>query len=111
MITEAKSRELKPKIRSAYLWSIAGNLTKHVVGLGISVLLARFLLPSDYGLLGMVWVFIAMLSSIQDLGFGQAVVHFDDDASVMPTYFTVTAMLGLALTALGFLAAPLVAAF
>jgi teichuronic acid exporter len=98
-------------IRSAYVWTVGGSITKNVVGFGISVVLARLLQPSDYGLLGMVWVFIAILSAVQDLGLGQAIVHFNDDESAIPTYFTTTLLLGLILTTVSFGTAPWVANF
>src|SRR5437868_8617339 len=102
---------LSPKIRSAYRWSVAGNLFKHVVGVGISFLLARLLQPSDYGLIGMVLVFMGLVTTLQDLGFGQAVVYFDEEPSSYPTYFTVTFLMGLLLTLTGIALAPAVASF
>jgi teichuronic acid exporter len=101
----------QPNLRSAYLWTITGNLTKHFVGLGISVLLARFLQPEDYGLLGMVWVYITILSAIQDLGLGQAIVHFRDSQETLPTYFSTTVIFGILLTALSFASAGGIASF
>ncbi len=111
-VEQTNTPQLQGQIRSAYKWTIAGNLGKHVVGLGLSVLLARLLQPRDYGLLGMVWVFVTILQALQDLGFGQAIVHFHkDDESVMPTYWSTTFLLGMTLAALNYLAAPLVADF
>jgi teichuronic acid exporter len=109
--TGGDAPELAGKIRSAYGWSIGANLFKHVIGVGISFLLAHFLLPTDYGLIGMVLVFMGLVSTLQDLGFGQAIVYFKEDESSYPTYFTATFCFGILLTLTGIAAAPLVAAF
>jgi teichuronic acid exporter len=102
---------LPSKIRSAYAWSVGGNLLKHLTGVGISFLLARLLQPSDYGLIGMVLVFMGFVNTFQDLGFGQAIVYFEEDPADYPTYFTTTFLLGAGLTLLGIALAPAVAAF
>ncbi|MGH9628221.1 MAG: lipopolysaccharide biosynthesis protein [Bryobacteraceae bacterium] len=102
---------LDQKVRSAYLWTIAGNATKYLLGFGLSMLLARLLEPRDYGIVGMVLVITGLLSVIQDLGLGQAVIYFKDDESALPTFFTVTTVMGALFTALTFLSAPLIAAF
>src|SRR3954454_14295140 len=106
-----KSDGLHHKIRSAYQWTTALQLTKNVLGFGLSLLLARFLGPGDYGLVGMVTVLTGILSVVQDWGLGQAVIYFEEDERQFPTYFTVTTATGLVLTAILFFAAPGVAAF
>jgi PST family polysaccharide transporter len=103
--------DLKPRIRSAYRWSIAGNLAKQAVGFGISMLLARLLQRSDFGLIAMTQLVVAFLTYVQDLGVADAVVHFNEDESALPTYYTVTALMGTILTALLLAAAPLAALF
>ncbi|HKW98492.1 MAG TPA: lipopolysaccharide biosynthesis protein [Bryobacteraceae bacterium] len=102
---------LSNKIRSAYLWTTALQLTKNILGFGISILLAHFLEPGDYGLVGMVTVLIGMVSVIQDWGMGQAVVYFEDDPSHLPTYFNLTTATGIVLTVVTFFSAPVIAAF
>jgi PST family polysaccharide transporter len=47
----------------------------------------------------------------QDLGFGDAVVHFNEDESTLPTCYTVTVLMGVLLTVILIAAAPLVALF
>ncbi|HYM06358.1 MAG TPA: lipopolysaccharide biosynthesis protein [Terriglobales bacterium] len=106
-----KSEGLGQKIRSAYLWTSALQLTKNFVGFGISILLARFLEPKDYGLVGMVTVLIGIVSVVQDWGMGQAVIYFEEAQEQWPTFFTVTTATGVCLTALTFFAAPVAAAF
>src|SRR5690606_32943157 len=92
-----------------YLWTSFGNLIRQFLGFALSMLLARLLAPSDYGLVGMVLVFTSIASGLQDLGFGQAVIYFRSHESSLPTYFTVTTFTSVLLTALMFTAAPLIA--
>jgi PST family polysaccharide transporter len=103
--------DLRPQIRSAYRWSVAGNLAKQLVGFGISMLLAKLLQPADFGLIGMTQLVVTFLTYFQDLGLGDAVVHFNEDESSLPTCHTVTALMGALLTAILIAAAPLVALF
>ena len=106
-----KKHGLGPKLRSAYLWTTGVNVTKSAIAFVLSILLARFLEPKDYGLVGMVTVFIGFLGTFQDVGLGQAVFSFDPDDTILPTYFTVASLTGVVLTLLGFASAPWIAAF
>lgn len=103
--------QLRTKIRDAYFWITAVTMVRHVIGFGISILLARLLQPSEYGLIGMVLVFSSILASVQELGLGDAVVHFNEDESSLRTYYSVTALAGAVSMGTLMLAAPLVAAF
>src|ERR1035441_5139426 len=103
--------DFQPRIRSAYRWSIAGSLAKQVVGVGISLLLARLLQPGDFGLITMTQLVISFLAYFQDLGLGDAVVHFNEDENTLPPCHTVAALMGVLLTAILIAAAPLVALF
>ncbi len=93
-------------VRAAYLWAGAGNIIKALLTFGLSVLLARLLDPSHYGLIGVVLAFVSILLVIQDGGFGQAVVYFEETEETLPTYHTVTALGGLLMALLTALAAP-----
>jgi O-antigen/teichoic acid export membrane protein len=100
--------ELHDRLRSAYLWTFAGTVLRQLLSFGLSVLLARFLAPSDYGLAGIVSIFIAILSAMQEAGIGQAVIYFGDEAD-LPTLCTVSTGVGLLSCALLNLAAQPIA--
>jgi len=87
-------------VRSAYFWAGAGNVIKAALTFGLSILLARLLDPSHYGLIGVVMAFVNILLVIQDAGFGQAVVYFNETEETLPTYHTVTVLSGVAMAAL-----------
>jgi PST family polysaccharide transporter len=98
-------------VRSAYFWAGAGNIVKAALTFGLSILLARLLDPSHYGLIGVVMAFVNILMVIQDAGLGQAVVYFDETEDTLPTYHTVTVLSGVVLTALTALIGPALAWF
>src|SRR5215831_3712196 len=106
-----RSSGLGGKIRSAYIWTGALQLLKNSLGFGLSLLLARFLEPRDYGLVGMVTVLTGILTVVQDWGMGQAVIYFEEEQERLPTYFTITSGTGLILTLVLFLAAPAASEF
>ena len=105
------SPSFESKVQKAYIWTTAGNMMKNVVGVGISIVLARLIGPKDYGLLGMALVFTGMMAQLQDAGIGQAVVYNREKTSELPLYFSLAAAIGGSLTAVTFFAAPIVAAF
>lgn len=98
-------------VRSAYAWTFAGNLVQQSVAFVLSMLLARFLTPADYGIVGMVLVFTNILTTVQNLGVGSAVIYFNDDESKLPTYYTATAATGAAMMLALFASAPGIAYF
>jgi PST family polysaccharide transporter len=105
------SLPLGKTIRSAYAWVVTGTVLRHGLAFALSMMLARLLMPSDYGLVGMTAVFIGILATVQNLGIAAAVAYFNDDESKLPTYYTATAALGILLTALTLAGAPLIARF
>ena len=67
--------ELENKAMRSMAWVAIekfGNQTLHFV---IGVLLARLLLPSDYGMIGMLAIFNALASVFVDSGFGNALIQ------------------------------------
>ena len=99
------------KVKAAYFWTVLGSTSRYLAGLGISIVLARLLKPEDYGLVGMILLFVEFLVVFFE-GMGSAVVHFKDDQEKdSPTYFTAALILGAVCMVVLFAAAPLIAAF
>lgn len=101
------------RIRRAYFWTILGSAARYIAGFGISVVLARLLTPQDYGLIGIVSVFVEFLIVFYDQGLGNAVMHYQekDSHQERATYFTAALILGAVSTALLWVASPFIAAF
>jgi teichuronic acid exporter len=96
----------------AMRWSAVDALARQGVTFAVMVILARLLSPEEFGLVGMLSIFIAIAASIVDSGFGSALIQRKkitetDKSSVF--YFN------MAVGAVGawmlFLAAPAIAQF
>jgi len=78
----------------------------------ISIILARLLLPKEFGLIAMLWVFIAIAQSLVNSGFGQALIQkqdakYIDECSIF--YFNI--LVGFLAAGLLCLSAPWIADF
>ncbi len=102
---------LQAKVRSAYAWTFGGNAIQQLLSFSLSMLLARFLSPADYGLVGMVGVFVTLLSAVQDLGVGRAVIYFPASDSAFSTYCSISTATGFLLAVLLCASAPAIAGF
>ncbi len=96
----------------AYIWDFAGIFAGKGVTFIISVFLARLLLPSDFGLMAMIMVFVGVSQGIADAGFSTALVQAKNvDQKSYSSVFYVNLILSLFLTCTLFFAAPLIASF
>lgn len=66
---------LKQKTISGLFWSFIDNFSKLGLTFVIGIILARLLDPSDFGLIGMVTIFIGISQSLIDSGFTQALIR------------------------------------
>jgi len=103
---------LKQKSINGMLWTVSERLSVQVVGLLVSIYLARLLEPAEFGLIGMLAIFTAIAQSILDSGFGSALIQKKDasqaDAS---SIFFFNLIVGIILAGILFLTAPLIAQF
>ena len=94
------------------IWSGSGKIATKIVAFGFSVFLARLLSPADFGLCGMVAIFIALAQRFTDCGFPAALVRkADRDENDYATVFWFELALGAGLGAALFIAAPTIAKF
>lgn len=66
---------LKQKTITGLTWSFIDNFSKQGLNFIIGIILARLLLPSEFGLIGMITIFIAISQSFIDSGFKQALIR------------------------------------
>jgi len=66
---------LKQKTLSAFTWTTIDRFGQQAVQLIIGIILARLLSPGDYGLMGMVMIFVALSYVLVESGFGQALIR------------------------------------
>lgn len=74
MLSE-KKESLKERAVSGVIWSSLQNLGQAAITFIIGILLARLLMPADFGLIGMLFIFIAVSSSFVESGLGAALVQ------------------------------------
>jgi O-antigen/teichoic acid export membrane protein len=63
------------KVISGVRWTSLGSIAKQVMQFGFGVILARLLIPEDFGKLGMVTVVTGFLLVFSDIGLGAALIN------------------------------------
>jgi len=67
--------DLKTKLAKGFFWSSLDFISSQGIQLLIQVILARLLFPKDFGLIGMITIFIAVSNWLVDCGFSQALIR------------------------------------
>jgi len=67
--------DLKSKAFVAVLWDLIGLVGTQGITFGVSIVLARMLTPSEFGIVGMALVFIAIAGVFIDSGLGSALIQ------------------------------------
>jgi O-antigen/teichoic acid export membrane protein len=103
---------LKQKFISGTIWTVTERLSLQILQLIVSIILSRLLGPSEYGLIGMLTIFIALSQSVIDSGFGSALIQKKDaDQIDTSSIFFLNIIIGFILTITLILTAPLIANF
>lgn len=106
------TEKLAAKTIRGILWSFADRFAHQIIGFVVSVILARLLLPEEFGLMAMLTIFIAVSQVLIAGGFGAALVQkrdadYLDECSMF--YFNIA--VSVLLTGVLCLTAPLIADF
>lgn len=103
---------LTQKTTTGVLWNFGEQFARRGIGVVITLLLAYFLVPEDYGLVAMMAVFLALGNSLMDSGFKQALIRLKNATQTdLNTAFYANIALGFLSYLLLFVAAPFVADF
>ncbi|HEX8563140.1 MAG TPA: lipopolysaccharide biosynthesis protein [Flavobacterium sp.] len=104
--------ELRKKTLNGLAWTFAQQFGVQFLNFGVSILLARILLPAEFGLLGMIAIFIAIGNSLVDSGMGSSLIRTTnpDDIDYSTVFFT-NLLFSVAAYAVIFFTAPFIAAF
>ena len=106
------SSDLKKKTVSGVLWSLAGQFSVQGIQFLVSVVLARLLSPDDYGMIGMLAIFLAISQVFIDGGFSSALIQRKDcDDTTYSTVFYINVGISLVCYGILFAAAPFIADF
>lgn len=104
--------ELKQKTAKGVVWSAVERFSVQGVQFIVMIVMARILTPEDYGLVGMLAIFLAVSQSLIDSGFSQALIRKQDRTEVdNSTVFYFNIAVGLLLYLVLYLVAPAVAVF
>lgn len=104
--------ELKDKTSSGMMWSGFMSFMQQILGLGFSIVIARKLDPSDFGMVGMLTIFTAVATCLQDGGLVWALTNRKEVSHLhYSTVFWFNLMLSGTIYAILFFSAPLIAHF
>jgi O-antigen/teichoic acid export membrane protein len=103
---------LKAKTIKGASWSLIDNVANSGIAFIVGIILARILSPAEFGILGMITVFIAISNSIIDSGFSNALIRKNDAKRIdYNTVFYFNILLGIFLYLVLFLCSPSISRF
>ena len=106
------AESLRHKTVNGVLWSSVERFSVQGVQFLVMVVMARLLTPKDYGLVGMLAIFIAVAQSLVDSGFSQALIRKQERTETdNSTVFYFNIAVGFLLYGLFYVSAPWVARF
>ncbi len=106
------TKNLKQETVTGMLWSLVERFGSLLIQFIANIFLARLLTPIDFGLIGMIMLFIALSNTIVDSGLSAALIQKKEVTQLdYSTIFYVNMILALILFSLLFLTAPLISNF
>ena len=107
-----QTESLRKKTVKGSFWSLADNVLGSGITFLVGLVLARLLTPHEYGLIGIISIFIAVFNSIVDSGFSSALIRKKDAKEIdYNTVFLFNLVLSVLLFALLFIGAPFIGSF
>lgn len=115
MIRERKNESeesLKSKVMSGLAWTFGERIIAQCVSFLVSIILARILMPEEYGVIAIILVFINIANVFVSNGFGESLVRKkDSNETDFSTIFYCSFVFSWALYAVLFISAPVIADF
>ena len=106
------SESLKNKTVKGVSWSFIDNLASSGISFLVGLVLARLLTPSEYGIMAIITIFIAVSNSIVDSGFSNALIRKTDAKRVdYNTVFIFNLIVSAVLYVVLFFLAPAISVF
>ncbi|MEZ9954243.1 lipopolysaccharide biosynthesis protein [Vibrio splendidus] len=104
---------IKNKALSGAMWSILDKLINQAGSFILLIYLSRVLSPSDFGLIAMLSIFLAISQSLINSGFSQALIQKSNNVSEedLSTVFYINLVISILLYAILYFLAPSVAEF
>jgi len=99
-------------IKSSFKWSFIIQASFQIIGFLVSIILARILSPSDFGIIGILTIFINLSKNITDGGLASSLIRTKDPSEVdFSTVFYFNLVCSVFMYAILFITAPFVAVF
>lgn len=103
---------LKQKLIASAKWNGLGRLAAMVSDFSFGVILARLLLPGDFGVIAILTVFVAFLGVFVNSGFNQALIREKNVSAIdYNTVFCFNLLVALLVFIISFFSAPFIATF
>ena len=103
---------IKEQSLSGFKWNAIGRFFPYAVQFVIGLTIARLLEPENYGVIGMLSIFMAIAQSFVDSGFGNALIRKNDRTEVdCSTVFYSNIAIACLFYGILFFSAPYIAAF
>ena len=100
------------KIISGFGWSYIDRIANQAISVIVSIILARLLLPADYGVIAIVTVFISICDALVNGGMGNALVQKKDATDKdFNSICWLSVIIALGLYAILFISAPAISSF
>lgn len=106
------AESLKQKTVKGVGWSFADNIANQGITFLVGLVLARLITPEEYGLIGIILIFVAVFDSIVNCGFSNALIRKNDaNDTDYNTVFIVNMVLSVVLFIAFFFSAQFIADF
>lgn len=103
---------ISKELAKGTFWTAVGSYSRYLFSFIVSAILARLLTPNDFGVVGMVLVYTGFVDLLAEFGISATVVQKRYlDRRGLSTVFWLAALIGVTLTGISLLLAPLIEAF
>jgi lipopolysaccharide exporter len=97
---ETDAASLGRRVRKGLVWSTANQLVLRLATLVLGIVLARLLVPADFGVFAIGLLVQSILTNLTDLGLSADLVRRDDPETREPTVATLSTATGVILAAI-----------
>ena len=106
------SELLKGKVANSVMWSAVERFSVQGIQFILTIIIARLVSPSDYGLIAMLGIFLAIAQTFIDSGFSNALIQKQDRTETdFSTVFYFNIVVGVVVYVLLYLCSPFLANF
>ena len=107
-----EGQNLKQTTKKGLYWSAASNIANQGMRFVFGIILARILAPSDYGVIGMLTIFIIIVQLFVESGFSKAIITKQNRTQIdLSTAFYFNAGVGVLGYFVLYVSAPLISSF